>query len=40
MGLQFLALDRTGGRRIEEFLDDHAGAQIASELPRSATAIR
>jgi uncharacterized protein (TIGR02266 family) len=34
MGLQFLALDRTGGRRIEEFLDDHEGAQIASELPR------
>jgi uncharacterized protein (TIGR02266 family) len=40
MGLQFLALDRTGGRRIEEFLDDHEGAQIASELPRSAAAIR
>jgi uncharacterized protein (TIGR02266 family) len=39
MGLQFLALDRTGGRRIEEFVDDHAGVQVASGRARSAAAI-
>jgi uncharacterized protein (TIGR02266 family) len=32
MGLQFLALDRTGGRHIEEFVQDHAGVPIDSEL--------
>lgn len=30
MGLQFLALNRTGGRYIEEFVEDHAAAQLAS----------
>jgi uncharacterized protein (TIGR02266 family) len=38
MGLQFLELDRAGGRRIEEFVDDHAGAPIRSELPGSTAA--